>query len=318
MPASRAPLPRASRIPPTSVIAMTQPTPQTQPTLSLADALLGGPGLDGYAYHATVYCVDCGRDIIRAVFARRGNASLPYPDAQTTDVLPQPVCFGEADTAQHCDDCGEYLYGPQPVRLSCPQCEMLSINGVACHETGCPNARARWDATLECWIRQWTCTECGAKVDDGEECCNAEPEQRECLKCGLAYDVDFGCECDGEPDGYDVACDERSYGDPHEVPLCPWCDGEDCAGGHKDGCAVIADDDDFMDDPTESRVITLDIPNLPADSGEACAIVCAAIEASDACATLRETEVFNAEYRVGSRRFVIAWGAGADVIELDV
>ena len=26
-------------------------------------------------------------------------------------------------------------------RVYCEQCQALSINGVACHETGCPNAR---------------------------------------------------------------------------------------------------------------------------------------------------------------------------------
>jgi len=26
-------------------------------------------------------------------------------------------------------------------QLSCSQCEAITINGVACHETGCPNAR---------------------------------------------------------------------------------------------------------------------------------------------------------------------------------
>lgn len=27
------------------------------------------------------------------------------------------------------------------VRVSCSQCQALGINGVACHETGCPNAK---------------------------------------------------------------------------------------------------------------------------------------------------------------------------------
>lgn len=27
------------------------------------------------------------------------------------------------------------------VRVGCSQCEALCINGVACHETGCPRAR---------------------------------------------------------------------------------------------------------------------------------------------------------------------------------
>jgi hypothetical protein len=32
---------------------------------TLADALLGGPGLDGYAFNADVYCVPCGQAIAR-------------------------------------------------------------------------------------------------------------------------------------------------------------------------------------------------------------------------------------------------------------
>ena len=27
------------------------------------------------------------------------------------------------------------------IRIACSQCEALVINGVACHETGCPNAK---------------------------------------------------------------------------------------------------------------------------------------------------------------------------------
>lgn len=82
--------------------------------MTLAEALLGGPGLDGYVYNATVYCVDCGKDIIKQVFA-----DVPPTDFESgdSDVLPQPVFFGESDTAQHCDDCGEYLYGPQGEEL---------------------------------------------------------------------------------------------------------------------------------------------------------------------------------------------------------
>jgi hypothetical protein len=26
-------------------------------------------------------------------------------------------------------------------RIKCSQCQMLAINGIACHETGCPNNR---------------------------------------------------------------------------------------------------------------------------------------------------------------------------------
>jgi hypothetical protein len=30
---------------------------------------------------------------------------------------------------------------PKPRRVHCDQCEMLAINGIACHEHGCPNSR---------------------------------------------------------------------------------------------------------------------------------------------------------------------------------
>lgn len=39
-----------------------------------------------------------------------------------------------------------------PCSLNCDQCEMLSINGMACHETGCPNARKAWDHDLCAWV----------------------------------------------------------------------------------------------------------------------------------------------------------------------
>lgn len=77
---------------------------------SLKDALMGGPGLDGYAFNADTYCVDCGRDIIRKVWPAGG---LGWPEFQDSETLPQPIFFGESDGPQHCADCGEYLYGPQ-------------------------------------------------------------------------------------------------------------------------------------------------------------------------------------------------------------
>lgn len=58
--------------------------------------------------------------------------------------------------------------------VGCPHCEMLSINGVACHERGCQNMGARWDADSESWVKQRVCFECGCTVDAGSECCTAE------------------------------------------------------------------------------------------------------------------------------------------------
>lgn len=65
-------------------------------------------------------------------------------------------------------------------RVWCDQCQMLSINGVACHETGCPNSGAKWDPENEEWVRYRECRECrecGSEVREGEVCnCNCQLE----------------------------------------------------------------------------------------------------------------------------------------------
>lgn len=57
----------------------------------------------------------------------------------------------------------------------CDQCEMLSINGVACHETGCPNSRSRYADGA--WIPQRKCFECGCVGDIDAPCCQSEEVQ---------------------------------------------------------------------------------------------------------------------------------------------
>lgn len=49
--------------------------------------------------------------------------------------------------------------------MKCDQCEMLSINGAACHERGCPNTGARYDADAQMWVKQVECRECGTVCD---------------------------------------------------------------------------------------------------------------------------------------------------------
>ena len=59
--------------------------------------------------------------------------------------------------------------------MRCNQCEMLSINGIPCHETGCPNARKTWDKEREDWILYVDCFDCGYPVEVGTVCdCHAE------------------------------------------------------------------------------------------------------------------------------------------------
>jgi hypothetical protein len=59
----------------------------------------------------------------------------------------------EARTAKHCD-----------------QCEALLINGVFCHETGCPNSRKTWIEDRGEWVLFVDCFECGYPVELGTAC----------------------------------------------------------------------------------------------------------------------------------------------------
>jgi hypothetical protein len=61
--------------------------------------------------------------------------------------------------------------------MTCNQCELLSINGVPCHETGCSNTNARWDAENQEWIQQRVCFECGCTVNADDPCCSAPFEE---------------------------------------------------------------------------------------------------------------------------------------------
>ena len=61
------------------------------------------------------------------------------------------------------------------VPMHCNQCEMLSINGHACHETGCPNSRKTWVADRGEWVLFVECRECGCEVEAGESCNCQEP-----------------------------------------------------------------------------------------------------------------------------------------------
>ena len=59
--------------------------------------------------------------------------------------------------------------------VTCDQCEMLSINGVACHETGCPNGGRTWNVERQQWVKYVDCFECGFQVEVGETCdCQVE------------------------------------------------------------------------------------------------------------------------------------------------
>ncbi len=55
--------------------------------------------------------------------------------------------------------------------MKCDQCEAMMIQGVFCHETGCPNQRKRWDPDSQQWRAVRECFECGYEVWADEPCC---------------------------------------------------------------------------------------------------------------------------------------------------
>jgi hypothetical protein len=52
----------------------------------------------------------------------------------------------------------------------CNQCEAAVINGVFCHENGCPNTRKTYIADRDQWVLFVECRECGCEIEAGEQC----------------------------------------------------------------------------------------------------------------------------------------------------
>lgn len=65
--------------------------------------------------------------------------------------------------------------------MNCDQCQMLSINGVPCHETGCPNARKTWIEERGEWVSFVECFYCGCEVEAGTAC-------GRCVETGMETD----------------------------------------------------------------------------------------------------------------------------------
>jgi hypothetical protein len=56
--------------------------------------------------------------------------------------------------------------------MKCDQCEAVMINGVFCHETGCPNSYKYYiDGE---WVRVRKCFNCSCEVVGDNECCEDE------------------------------------------------------------------------------------------------------------------------------------------------
>ena len=74
---------------------------------------LGGPGLSGYSYQASVYCIGCGEAIYNDIATEVAHklSGTDDPRFSNGEVVPQPIFFGEHEVAQFCAECDHYLYG---------------------------------------------------------------------------------------------------------------------------------------------------------------------------------------------------------------
>jgi hypothetical protein len=127
--------------------------------MTKAEMLLGGPGLDGYVFHGDLYCEACGQRFIEAL----PHAQYHEHDAQDSDIVPQPIFFGESDIAQCCNDCGEYLYGDfaEGEREDCGDgCTNPGGHKFECTGTQYGGEDERWHGEGRC-----LCVHCGADGD---------------------------------------------------------------------------------------------------------------------------------------------------------
>lgn len=62
------------------------------------------------------------------------------------------------------------------ITINCDQCELLTINGVLCHENGCPNTHSRFDVDSGEWVKQRECFECGCTVNADDPCCEPDSD----------------------------------------------------------------------------------------------------------------------------------------------
>lgn len=63
--------------------------------------------------------------------------------------------------------------------VRCDQCQSAYVNGVFCHETGCPNTHSRYDVESGAWVKQRKCFDCGCTVDADDPCCSAPFDEEE-------------------------------------------------------------------------------------------------------------------------------------------
>lgn len=124
------------------------------------------------------HCDDCGKFLENPLtddgYKYVAEAIDSWPDAGSQEFLRQWAEFYRGENNDLDAAIDRSMLFDKPMR--CDQCEMVSINGVPCHEHGCPNRSSRYDRETGEWIKQRECRECGSTVDIDDPCCSEESE----------------------------------------------------------------------------------------------------------------------------------------------
>lgn len=121
-------------------------------------------GENCYIYRAAILCELCG-EAARERLTQEGLAPRE-PDEEATydsDNFPkgphEVKSDGDGGRRETCDSMDKCLSLGAP---SCPSCRVTTINGLPCHETGCPDS---WidPATSRPYVRE--CKECGSEFE---------------------------------------------------------------------------------------------------------------------------------------------------------
>ncbi len=76
--------------------------------------------------------------------------------------------------------------------MKCNQCNPVMINGVFCHESGCPNQGKKWNNDTQEFMTVYACQECGSEYfypESIESCCQPIEEEEEEEEETPLYDV---------------------------------------------------------------------------------------------------------------------------------
>ena len=116
--------------------------------------------MEAFIYQAALVCEDCGERIRREIEEESGSSQQLLETGTDSDGYPQgpyPDGGGEADSPQHCDQCGVFLENPLTgdgyayLRAQCEQagaivCDPDDIDEIDIEATAA-KAQADWDCT---------------------------------------------------------------------------------------------------------------------------------------------------------------------------